>query len=87
MASSRTVETVATPIQQAFLVTGDSLTALAERTAQVDRVITESSPLRSHALWSQRNDNAIFVPSILEFVCNITSTAGSLVRGYRRIVR
>ena len=34
---------IATPIQQAFLVTGDSLTALAERTAQVDRVITESA--------------------------------------------
>lgn len=34
---------IATPIQQAFLVTGDSVTALAERTAQVDRVITESA--------------------------------------------
>jgi [protein-PII] uridylyltransferase len=28
------------PIQQAFLATGDSLTALAERTAQVDRLVT-----------------------------------------------
>jgi [protein-PII] uridylyltransferase len=34
---------IATPIQQAFLVTGDSVTALAERTAQVDRLVTESA--------------------------------------------
>ncbi len=34
---------IAIPIQQAFLVTGDAITALAERTAEVDRVITESA--------------------------------------------
>jgi [protein-PII] uridylyltransferase len=34
---------LATPIQRSFLVTGDSVTALAERTAQVDRVVTESA--------------------------------------------
>jgi len=34
---------IAAPIQHAFLLTGDSLTALAERTAQVDRLITESA--------------------------------------------
>lgn len=31
------------PIQQAFLATGDSLTALAERTAQVDRLVNEAA--------------------------------------------
>ncbi|MBV8731893.1 MAG: hypothetical protein JO336_18960 [Acidobacteriia bacterium] len=31
------------PIAQAFLATGDALTALAERTAQVDRVVTEAA--------------------------------------------
>jgi [protein-PII] uridylyltransferase len=31
------------PIQQSFLATGDALTALAERTAQVDRVVLEAA--------------------------------------------
>src|SRR5438477_12124294 len=31
------------PIQQAFLATGDAITALAERTAQVDRVVLEAA--------------------------------------------
>src|SRR5579883_786817 len=31
------------PIQQAFLQTGDASTALAERTAQVDRTVTEAA--------------------------------------------
>src|SRR6202047_3656994 len=31
------------PIQQEFLATGDALTALAERTAQVDRVVLEAA--------------------------------------------
>jgi [protein-PII] uridylyltransferase len=31
------------PIQQGFLATGDAMTALAERTAQVDRVVLESA--------------------------------------------
>jgi [protein-PII] uridylyltransferase len=34
---------IATPIQQAFLLTGDSVAALAERTAQVDRVVSEAA--------------------------------------------
>jgi [protein-PII] uridylyltransferase len=34
---------ITAPIQQAFLATGDSLTALAERTAQVDRIVTEAA--------------------------------------------
>ena len=34
---------VIAPIQQAFLLTGDSLTALAERTAQADRIVTVSA--------------------------------------------
>src|SRR5258708_32902923 len=31
------------PIQQSFLATGDALTALAERPAQVDRVVLEAA--------------------------------------------
>ncbi|MBV9505816.1 MAG: [protein-PII] uridylyltransferase [Acidobacteriia bacterium] len=33
----------AAPVQEAFLATGDSVTALAERTGQVDRVVTEAA--------------------------------------------
>src|SRR5579862_339656 len=33
----------AAPIQQAFLATGDSMTALAERTAQIDHLVLEAA--------------------------------------------
>jgi len=42
-AGSRRFNADLKPIQQGFLATGDALTALAERTAQVDRVVLEAA--------------------------------------------
>jgi [protein-PII] uridylyltransferase len=42
-AGSRRFNADLKPIQQSFLATGDALTALAERTAQVDRVVLEAA--------------------------------------------